>query len=168
MLCSIVRWQLSGALDRDGRPRRVTAHLAGCEECRKFAADLESLHRRLSTGVKNAPHPLASARRPRAAVRGALALAVAGAVALAFLAWPADRKPDPAGRDSTVAVIPIAPQVEDDTSRPTREVVDRLGRLFAVPAPLRAELDALAADGRRGALTILDLGGVGDLAERLR
>jgi hypothetical protein len=169
MFCSIIRWQLSAALDRDGQPRRVAAHLTRCDGCRKFAADLESLHRRLSASVKNAPRPLAAERRPRAVVRGALALAVAGAVALAFLAWPGDRKPEPAGKADQVAVIPITPQVDDVPSpRPTREVVDRLGRLFAVPAPLRAELDALAADGRRGALTILDLGGVGDLAERLR
>jgi hypothetical protein len=53
------------------------------------------------------------------------------------------------------------------TGARTDAMVARLGGvLFRAPRPLRAELLALAADGKRGALTILHIGGVGSWSDR--
>jgi hypothetical protein len=183
MLCPLVRWQLSGALDRAGqRPRLAAAHVARCAGCQRFAADLEALHGRLAAGARSAPAPRpALPRRGRRGARGRLALALAGAATLVVIAWPDGdrgreapvagdrasppdrpaRAPDMAGRAGAMASLDAGPHAPT-----TRDVVGQLGVLFSAPPPLRAELEALASDGRRGALAILDLGGVRHLARR--
>jgi hypothetical protein len=49
-----------------------------------------------------------------------------------------------------------------------RDALERLSVLFTAPPRLRAEIDALASDGRRGALAILSLGGVIPDDQRVR
>jgi len=193
MWCRLVRWRIAGALDREGPPsRRVERHLAGCASCQAFAADLESLHRRLASGVRAAPRPIdLPARRRRPALAAGAVLVLAGSAALALMAWPATEGARTSGRSApAVGERPAAPATLGKSrgsgghsrgelaalvdsaapdgsnrlgARPLRSgrgLVDQVGRLFAEPRPLRAELDALAADGRRGARAILSLGGV--------
>ena len=185
MLCSLARWQLSGALDRRGeRPRRCAAHLARCASCQQYARRLEALHGRLAAGAKSAPRPpLVPSRRwlRPALASGALAVAIGAAL---YVLVP---RGQPAGEpESPVAVAPEAsgaspapePRAESaemavpgslhprEPASPGRDALERLSVLFTAP-PLQAELDALASDGRRGALAILGLGGVGP-GQRIR
>jgi len=187
MLCRITRWQLASALDRKGPlSGSCAAHVARCADCRQFAGRLDQLHARLASGAGLAPHPpaLRGARRrvSRALVAGA-ALAVAGAAAaLLYVRAPAedDRA---AGAQRSVAARAAATAPEPDAVRaeapapervpaprgpasPTRHVVERLAVLYTAPPPLRAEIAALASDGERGALAILQIGGVRDWAAR--
>ncbi|HYU16867.1 MAG TPA: hypothetical protein VEL05_12365 [Candidatus Acidoferrum sp.] len=191
MLCPLVRWQLSGALDRGGaRPRLAAAHLPRCAGCRAFADRIDALHGRLVAGALVAPRPAdprTVAPRPgsRALVRrGAFALGGAAMiVALVLLARPGQPRdaevmstadpapgspasaagagrPDGVAAPDQVAAAAVPGSASHGHLSPTRDVFDRLSVLFTAPSPLRAELDALASDGRRGARAILHLGGV--------
>jgi hypothetical protein len=185
MLCPLVRWQLDGALDGAPLGRMAAAHLVRCERCQVHAAGLETLRGRLVAGAHAAVPPAsvhALARRP-VERRAVLVLAAVGdAAVIALFARPTD-EPAPAGdrAAATASGEPDAIAAEPDPGSPEVAPVDRaaapaarrgalvaqLGVLFREPQPLRAELDALAADGRRGALTILHIGGVGGLADRI-
>jgi len=181
MLCSIARWQLSSALDRGGeRPRLCARHLARCGDCQAFARRLEALHTRLASGAAGASPPVHAGRRlSRPLVAGGLL--AAGAAAVLFLL--ATR--EPARQAAAPAIDPVERMTGGDTAGengpavegampeqsstgPTMpdDVVARLSVIFTEPRPLRAELNALAADGRRGALAILELGGVRRLVTR--
>jgi hypothetical protein len=192
MLCSLARWQLSAALDRRGeRPRLCAAHLGRCESCQAFARKLEALHARLAANAASAPRPaLVPRRRWMAPALATSVLAVAAGAALYLLAPGQPRDVD------GVAVAPVAtPRVQDDLAEPTapetsggssgsmaltgepeggaqasrgRDALERLSVLFTEPPRLRAEIDALASDGRRGALAILSLGGVIPGDQRVR
>jgi hypothetical protein len=208
MLCTLARWQITGALDREGeRPPRCAAHVASCARCQGYARRLEALHERLAAGAPGALPPVARAARRRVSrpllATGALAVA-AGAALVYFWVAPA-REPArvvepaipvaPERRADAPAPAPVpappaekpapprdsapaAPRESEIVARadeagaarspasPARRAVGRL--LFTAPRPLRAELDALAADGRRGALAILELGGVRRLAQNIR
>jgi hypothetical protein len=180
LLCPLARWQLSDALERGERSGWCAAHVARCERCAAFAGRLEALHARLAAGAIGAPSPLTpNAVRPRRMHRplvasGALAVAGAAAVLYFLLASPAgptgEDRPGSAPQAAADDGADTAPvDVEARTDRPApvgraeplaRGVVGHLSVLFTAPPPLRAELNALASDGRRGALAILDLGGV--------
>jgi hypothetical protein len=193
MLCSLARWQLSAALDRRGeRPRLCAAHLGRCESCQAFARKLEVLHGRLAATAAGAPRPALVPRRrwmAPAVATGVLAVAAGAALYLLSPGQPA-RDVEP------VAVAPEAtPRVQDDVAEPAapetsggsaggsialsdepegaqaprgRDALERLSVLFTAPPRLRAEIDALASDGRRGALAILSLGGVIPDDQRVR
>lgn len=162
MLCPLARWHLSSALDeRRELPARVAAHVAGCSRCSAYSRRLEALHGRLSAGAMRAPAaPARAPRRVHRLVAGG-ALVMAGAAALFFLV--ATREGEPREAIVATAVEPEAVDSRDDAApapQRQRDVVDRLTVVFTAPTALQAELDALADDGRRGALAILDLGGV--------
>ena len=195
MLCSLARWQLSSALDcRGERPRLCAAHLARCAKCQAFARRLEALHGRLAATVKSAPRPaLVPHRRWVRPAMASGALAVAAGAALYLLVPHSQPAPEP---ETPVAVAPEAPPDvppavaepaaprDPETSgglMPTEpdpgagasasrghDALERLSVLFTAPPRLRAELDALASDGRRGALAILGLGGVVPGGQRVR
>jgi len=193
MFCSLARWQLSAALDRRGeRPRLCAAHLARCESCQAFARKLEALHGRLAANAASAPRPALVPRRrwmAPALATGVLAVAAGAALYLLVPGQPRDVEP--------VAVAPEAtPRVQDELAEPAapetsggqaggsialtdgpergaqasrgRDALERLSVLFTAPPRLRAEIDALASDGRRGALAILSLGGVIPGDQRVR
>ena len=195
MFCSLARWQLSAALDRRGeRPRLCAAHLNRCESCQAFARKLEALHGRLAATAASAPRPaLVPRRRWMAPALATGVLAVAAGAAL-YLLSPGQ----PARDVEPVAAAPEAtPRVHDDLAEPAapgdpgtsasasgsvaltgepegaqasrgRDALERLSVLFTEPPRLRAEIDALASDGRRGALAILSLGGVIPADQRVR
>ena len=199
MLCPLVRWQLSGALDGAAPGRLATAHLARCERCQAMAASLEQLHGRLVAGARAAIPPpapvpaLTSPARPRRSParsldgRAVLVLAAVGAAAaIALFARPGNQ-PDRAessdgvttaspatGEPPATGANPVPREAVGESAEPAEPatrlargaMVAQLGVLFAEPEPLRAELDALASDGRRGALAILHIGGVGDWVSR--
>jgi hypothetical protein len=179
MRCWLTRWRLSTGLDRRDPPGNDVdnAHLARCARCRDFARRLQAVHRRLATSAAGAPPPMTSAARrrlPRALVAGA-ALAT-GAAAL-FLLTPSRSARQLERAVASAPSVP-APATEQHTvpmsgapgraRAPTHELVAGLSALLGAPPRLQAELDALAADGRRAALAVLDLGGVRDWAQSIR
>jgi hypothetical protein len=89
------------------------------------------------------------------------ALAMAAAAALFYLVGTREGSPS-----EPIVATAVEPEAPAEVAAPPhrhpsrRDVVDRLSVVFTAPAALRDELDALADDGRRGALAILDLGGV--------
>jgi hypothetical protein len=163
MLCPLVRWQLSSALDdRREPPPRAATHAARCARCQAYAHDLVTLHGRLSAGAMRAAPAVRSPRRVPHRLLAGGALAVAGVAVLFYLVGPPSDVVRP--REGAVAVVdppseavrsPVAP-----APSASARVVDRLSVVFTAPTAFRSELDALADDGRRGALAILDLGGV--------
>jgi hypothetical protein len=195
MLCSLVRWQLDGALDGSPLGRIAAAHLARCEGCQARAARLDALHGSLAAGARAAvpPRPTEMPVARPGGRRAAFALAAVGAVAaIAFIARPGEQPPRaPAAAAAAEGIAPdrvadrdsepdgrgeapdpaIDPAIDAPGGAPTSArrgaLVARLGGvLFRAPRPLRAELAALAADGKRGALTILHIGGVGSWSDR--
>ena len=197
MLCSLARWQLSAALDRRGeRPRLCAAHLNRCESCQAFARKLEALHGRLAASAASAPRPALVPRRrwmSPALATGVLAVAAGAALYLLSPGQPAsDVEPAAVAPEATPRVQddlaePAAPGDPETsggsasgsialTDEPEggaqasrgRDALERLSVLFTAPPRLRAEIDALASDGRRGALAILSLGGVIPGDQRVR
>lgn len=192
MLCTLVRWQLDGALDGAPLGRLAASHLARCEGCQARAARLDALRGRLAAGARAAVpprqvelHVVRSGGR-----RAALALAAVGAVAaIALIARPGEEparapaastpdrlagstggRPDERGETPDPSVDPsVDPATGTSPAARSGTLVAELGGvLFRAPRPLRTELRALAADGKRGALTILHIGGVGSWSDRIR
>ena len=162
MLCPLARWHLSSALDDRREPSpRVAAHVAGCARCQAYSRRLEGLHGRLSAGAMRAPAaPSRTARRVHRLVAGG-ALAMAAAAALFYLVGTREGAPsEPIAATAVEDDVPAEVAAPPHRHSSRRDVVDRLSVVFTAPAALRDELDALADDGRRGALAILDLGGV--------
>jgi hypothetical protein len=183
---------------RGERPRPGAAHLARCASCQEFARRLESLHGRLTATARSAPRPaLVPRRRWLFPALASCALAVAAGAALYLLmpglparavaaplavapeatppaetaepavTAPADTETGGDPGDGSGALTGRDPGAQVSTSR-ERDLLGRLSVLYTAPPRLRAELDALASDGRRGALAILGLGGVGPGDERIR
>jgi hypothetical protein len=187
MRCWLTRWRLSTGFDRrdpDRDPVSSTdvhaAHVARCARCRDFARRLERLHRRLATSAAGAPPPMTTAARrrlPRALVAGAALATGAAALFLLTPSRPA-RQLDRAVASAPEPASPVHHAGEERTvpmsgalgraRAPAHELVSGLSVLFSAPPRLQAELDALAADGRRAALAVLDLGGVRGWAESIR
>jgi hypothetical protein len=143
MRCWYARWQLSNALDRgelDAAAGR--GHAASCAHCQAHVRALRSLHARLLDGAVLAPDH-AVPRRRRLVVPLALA-AAAGAAAVAIAVRSPSEPPTELVKPTPVALENVG------------HLADRVTDAFtAERTPLDAELDALAADGRRGLDTVL-------------
>ena len=140
MLCTLVRWRVSEAIDaRRPYGARLDRHLARCERCRAFAARWAALDTRLAASAVAAPRPAAAGRRaPRLLVFGGAGVAVAAAAVLA-IGLPASRTPS----HETVATTPVMPTLAAASA--AKRSVERL--LSA--DPLGDELGALRRDAKR-------------------
>ena len=158
MLCPLVRFQLSSALDRGGDPPRLARrHLAGCAGCTAHAGRLRALHAHLTAGADAAPPPpsMASpgrARRRWPALGGAAAAACAAALAIVALS---------SGGGERAAVQRDLAANPDDGSG-ARLIPAAYQQLSSAldRSPLEEELEALADDGARGVRAVLRAGGL--------
>jgi hypothetical protein len=140
MRCWYSRWQLSNALDRGELESAVAnGHSASCTRCQAYARSLQALHGKLLDGAAFAPEPVAGSRR-RLMLVAPLVLAGAAAAAVALAVGPASEPPH-----ESVATVPT-PAFDN-----ARVIANRVTKAITSDRnPLDAELEAIAADGRRG------------------